>query len=662
MEVQSLKLRIRGLTRQLESKAEKDAQPAVLPSPKSVSVPPNEQPNSEMSRLKLWDGGITVSPPRSPNPTWFGPSSLYYFIKYLSDRLIISSNVPQDGRSNHLPNYDNSRLLLDDAVLVRTNPDVPPNPESEAVSRNAHFDAMKEQYFLDKFWHGCHTGVIPIIDEAAFKEYHQSLWAGRDRERAPSALVDILLAICLQGAIPTLSSEEKKYIADDADSSVSGRWHYRRCQVLLAKESESPSLATLQSHLLSAVYLCGGSFHNMVDASVAQAVRVAYMLGLHIEPCDMPMKLAEERRRLWWATFLMDTKINLKLGRPFLIPDSFASRQLPADNLEAARLSGSTFASISQATTWLTFANCHTTLYGTIRAAHLALFKGMVASSGSDGFHESLTEVDNLEAHARLVNPYIDTLDEWAAAVPPGLRISRQSGGKSLSTDSSPLVIEPFAPIWLQRQRVLLELAYHNLSAGLFRPFIPVRFQTMSQGLAEAHANRCLRHAIIFTRIAHHILTTTSILTGWHETFHWQWNAAISIVGFMLVYPQSSQIPEARDALKSALEVFTTYDAYFLVAKSACAIIEGLIPKIESAYQIGTYGSAAQGNISAASFGDSKDTGPNLQQGTTTNDLLYMNTNDENSQSLFDMALAIDFWDDMGNLWPQTWDIPNNSM
>lgn len=174
--------------------------------------------------------------------------------------------------------------------------------------------------------------MLPIIDEAEFKDHHQSLWSASGTTRKPSALVDIVLALCMkldENAMPVESS------ADGADgTAIPGRCHYRRCQALLAHEMESPSITTLQCQLLSAVYLCGGSFHNMVDTAVAVAVRTAYTLGLHLEaPAGTPRKEVERRRRLWWAVYLMECKIGMKLGRPFQIRDSHAMPELPVRSM-----------------------------------------------------------------------------------------------------------------------------------------------------------------------------------------------------------------------------------------------------------------------------------------------------------------------------------------
>jgi hypothetical protein len=73
-----------------------------------------------------------------------------------------------------------------------------------------------------------------------------------------------------------LSAEEK-----GKDAAIAGRSYYRRCQELLAEEPESPSIMTLQCHMLSVIYLFNGGFHNTAHSTLALASRVAVILGLY---------------------------------------------------------------------------------------------------------------------------------------------------------------------------------------------------------------------------------------------------------------------------------------------------------------------------------------------------------------------------------------------
>ena len=52
----------------------------------------------------------------------------------------------------------------------------------------------------------------------------------------------------------------------------------------------------------------------------------------------------------------------------------------------------------------------------------------------------------------------MEPLEDWLKEVPGAIKTQHQYSGVSFSTDQSALQIEQFAPLWLQRQRLLLEL------------------------------------------------------------------------------------------------------------------------------------------------------------------------------------------------------------
>jgi hypothetical protein len=77
--------------------------------------------------------------------------------------------------------------------------------------------------------------------------------------------------------------------------------------------------------------------------------------------------------------------------------------------------------------------------------------------------HSIWDDPQALESHAELLQLHARSLDQWVNELPRALKTSRQENSISFSTDGTKLDIEPFAPVWLQLQRLNLELMYHNL-------------------------------------------------------------------------------------------------------------------------------------------------------------------------------------------------------
>jgi hypothetical protein len=179
----------------------------------------------------------------------------------------------------------------------------------------------------------------------------------------------------------------------------------------------------------------------------------------------------------------------------------------------------------------------------------------------------------------------MDELSEWLRSVPDGMKTKRRDGGSSFSVDRTGLELERYAPSWLQRQRLLLELLYHNLLMNIHRTFIcfpsnPV-VDSNHTPAAQGHAVSCLNHAIVITDILNQVHTTTEYLKGWYEAFQWQWNSTLSMLGFILAYPLHPSTAAARAAIDDAITVFEVFGNHFAVAASAADVTRSLVNKTD---------------------------------------------------------------------------------
>lgn len=449
-----------------------------------------------------------------------------------------------------------------------------------------YLTGTQEDYFLGLFWQSYHC-TIQIVDEADLKEHYKSLWTTPGKPRKPSALVDIILAICMQfgvAFVPRSSATSGRPIdVDGNDATIAGRWLYRRSQTLLSAELESPSIMTLQCHIFSVYYLCNASFQNMAHGTLALAVRTAHILGLHLEPSEsMPRNERELRKRLWWTLYAVESKTCMKLGRPWSAQISQATCSLPADDHGLALLSGSNFATYGENVTWLTYNLQNTKLVLAVRAVYIAFDDKCGDVLGTNNGSTLYTDPQAMEACAKFLLSSMQCLQTWLHELPDALKTKRKGSGEPFSTDRSRLDVELFAPMWLQRQRLLLELLFHNLAMNLYRPFISFSMTSSSSTMiAEGHATSCVNHAIAITHIMHQILTETDMLSGWHESFQWQWNATLSMIGFLLAYPLTPTSSSARNAIDNAIGVFESFGNNFAIASSAAKITRDLTAKAD---------------------------------------------------------------------------------
>ncbi|TVY68103.1 Transcription factor asqA [Fusarium oxysporum f. sp. cubense] len=637
-EIDKLRRRVKELEAQLlqARNSETPTSQQQEPTPPGGSPALTRPATLESSKTKFWDG-VYLRPARSPHSAWFGPSSLYFFIHRLStflsaqaDHMLIhlASNLEQLGQPT--VTQDSSRLL---APLTRVN------------EEGFYLTPVQEGYFINLYWETYHTCIYAVVDEASFKAHYQSLYvdvpAGSPRK--PSALVDIILAMCMQYHTSALPCGQQGNILEDNDATMAGRWYYRRAQTLLACEVESPSISTLQCHLLCALYVCGGSFHNMADTTISLAIRTAYMLGLHLDPPPtMPRHEREFRRRLWWSVFEADSKVGMKVGRPFLIRDSYVMPDLPSDTLEVAIESGSAFPPIGDNATWLSLNLQRTKLYQTARALNQAFYGHELRVAEG---HSVYDDPNTMEDLANTWSPKTIALTEWTKQIPRALKTSRKYGSP-YSLDDSILGIEQFAPQWLQRQRLHLELEYHHLCIGLHRPFLS--FAPHQGSSATAMAVKCAQHAIQLTNINHQVLSKTPILNGWHEAFQWQWSAAMTLVGFAVAYLNHPLAPAVRSSIKLAVSVLDIFARSFDAASKAAVIVRTLHTNIES---VMAQFEMQSGPTTVATMDGSVLYNPPAQGGMA-NAVANQFDSIGGDFDLLDMAMNVDFWADLDMLLP----------
>ncbi|KAF4450473.1 hypothetical protein F53441_6472 [Fusarium austroafricanum] len=638
-EIDKLKRRVKELEAQLSQTRGSETSPIAQ---QQEPTPPGESPSCarptacEDTKTKLWDG-VYLRPARSPHSAWFGPSSLYFFIHRLSTFLSAQADHMLIHLASNLEQLEQPAVLQDSSRLLA--------PLTRVNDEGFYLTPVQEGYFINLYWETYHTSLYAVLDEASFKAYNQSLYVDvpPGAPRKPSVLVDIIVATCMQYRTSSIPCGQQGSIVEDNDATMAGRWYYRRAQALLACEVESPSLSTLQCHLLCAMYVCGGSFHNMADSICALAVRTAYMLGLHLNPpASMPRRERELRKRLWWSVFELDSKVGMKLGRPFLIRDSYVMPDLPSDTLEAAIDSGSAYAPIGDNTTWLSFNLQRVKLYQAARALNLDFYSHELKVAEGDSVYDDPITMEDL---ANVWGPQTTALGEWVNQVPRSLMTSRKDG-RAFSVYRSPLEIEQFAPVWLQRQRLHLELEYHHLCIGLHRPFLS--FSAQQGSAAVSMASKCALHAIEISHIIHQVLSTTSILNGWHEAFQWQWSASMTLVGFAVANPQHSITPAVRSAIKDAVSVLDIFARSFDAASKAAVIVRTLHTNIESVMAHLELQSAQMSGVPLNPMLDKSALGQAGLTDTVANQFDAIGGDFD----LLDMAMNVDFWADLNTLLP----------
>ncbi|KAF2112872.1 hypothetical protein BDV96DRAFT_145493 [Lophiotrema nucula] len=573
-EIEKLKQRVKELESQLKN-PNADVELKVKDEPVtsvklSLSLPVNLDPLRQHGGNKKyynWDF-VSTRTARS-NQQCYGTSSAYYFIGQMTSYL----DAALQQRQSAVQLTSVSRYLAS-PVSPSRNEFVRRFSQPDQLEEH-HMSQSQEECLVDLYF-SSHHWIYPVLDEAEFRTYHRSLWETLDAQRKPSAPVDIVLAICMQyraASTPQLYSTPSYWGSDGGDATIAGRWYYRRCQSLLTDELEGPSIQTFQCHLLSVIWLSNASFQNMAHSVMAMGIRIGVILGLHLEPPEgLPRPQKEFRKRLWWTLYTLEMKMGMELGRPLAVSISMVTCSIP-DDAPATQGVADSMTSFNAQIIRLVLAT---------RAIYIT-FHVKCADVLGKGEQKSLYQDPNtLETCAEFLLSKIDYLQSWVRQVPEALKTKRRDSGHPFSTDRSSLDVRPTTPSWLPRQRLFLELTYHNHSMSLYRPFIS--FNKKADAcipLTESNAISCVNHAITITNIVHQMLAETDLLNGWHETFQWQWNATLSLIGYILAYPVGPSTLAARKAISTAIVIFEILSPHFASAVSAANVTRDLSAKAD---------------------------------------------------------------------------------
>lgn len=540
-------------------------------------IPNFETPKSDqVYATKEWEG-VHIQSHGSSDFTYHGPLASAFFGHRMQEYLV---ETLREASSETL---STSHLRLHGPpISVKWQSQLAPSTNAYLQVEPQQLSRAHEQYFLDLFWQSFHC-MYPIVLEAEFDDYYQTLWRSADdqKSRQASTLADSILAICIQFGSAFLRSDADHDSPGEKSSHVengleTAHYYFRRCQLNLLQEMEGPSIMALQSQIYCVVYLMNMSWFTSADTMLAAAVRTAE--ALHINSLNSNIESRAHREmheRVWHSLIALGQHISLILGRTPISHADITLGDSPKDGHEHAMLSGSMlFSPNHEDITWLSFHKQYTLLLRKAHAVQKSLYQNATKKLEQRNAKSIYDQPILVEELAGCLGREVRTIYDWAHNVPQSLKIARKGSGEAFSTERTALHIDGFSPLWLQRQRVLLEVLYHHIQLSNLRTFL--RFPPGSSSitpLSDCHSINCLNHAIILTNILHQVLSETDILRGWSPIFQCQWDAALCIVGFVLSNPVCPPTPAARKSIQTAISSFECMGKYLSKANEAAQII-----------------------------------------------------------------------------------------
>ncbi|MCJ1377100.1 hypothetical protein MMC17_000191, partial [Xylographa soralifera] len=131
-----------------------------------------EQDLAESRLKRVWEG-IYISTARSPQKTWYGSSSLFYFIGRIDAFLTVA--LQQSHLADRmLPNSASNLLDRPTTVTAEEQAGQLAGPTDDPITTGRYLTSTQEEYSLGLFWQSYYTSY-PILDELESKKYYRSL-------------------------------------------------------------------------------------------------------------------------------------------------------------------------------------------------------------------------------------------------------------------------------------------------------------------------------------------------------------------------------------------------------------------------------------------------------------------------------------------------------
>ncbi|TRX91495.1 hypothetical protein FHL15_007719 [Xylaria flabelliformis] len=411
---------------------------------------------------------------------------------------------------------------------------------------------------LDMYWQRWHA-LTPILSRSHIEALYPTLWSPDGVEQRGASLTDGILALSLLRLHSAgLHRRLLGLHSEHGDCSLA---YFRRCYASTSQFDAfaQPSLKHVRCYILMALYMLDVGEYQGAYNMIGLAMRAAHTLNLHhgLPETDPDAPLAH---RIWWTIVHLDFRCARLLGRPIGVQLGDINCALPA-------LDEFTYHSQSIRLTWNALAVIDACSRHSPR-------------TGTDRFAD-------VESRAALLSTKLTQLREWREKElrpmirrPLHVEHRRTPDWIHAVTDTSPSQL---------LHEVLLELQYYEEIIGLHRAFICFPSGSLvpqRSPQADAHATTALNHAMATIDLVHRVMSATDMLYGCSEVYQWQWNALLTLVGFLMAYPLCDYAPNARRHVQLAHDIFNAADDRNTVAAKAATLTHSLCLKVDSLVQI----------------------------------------------------------------------------
>ncbi|EDU44575.1 fungal specific transcription factor domain containing protein [Pyrenophora tritici-repentis] len=439
------------------------------------------------------DSPVPQGGQRDQQGHYVGSSSAVSFLIRIQRRLHQDSSLSHDSTiftfgDAPLPEFDLSLFLL------------PPKPDAQRLVERYFDYAAPTHRFLHR----------PSIEKLVEEFYEtQGEMRGKEDGKAKAALLMVVFA------------QAQAYMPPGSAVRNNSARYFFAAEHQLSKERGAVRLASVQARLLQCFYLLTQSRINHCWSLFGTLSHLVLAIGLNrSRRCDPSNNIdyveLECRRRLFWCAYSLDKYLAAALGRPRTFKDEDIDQELPTVVNDSDLLPNYIKP---------TAPNCHSVMTAPVEHIKLTRIVSLVLRD------LYCIRPPSLARRIELSTKYTSDLHAWHNSLSGFLAGSGFEGG----FDSQLLI-----PIY-QRQRSVLNLAYHHALLLIHRPFLLRDFASLTH--MPTHPNwsanpvrthdtstnitACLEAAMAILRIVDDVFISSNLFRSFWFTQYYAFCAVV---------------------------------------------------------------------------------------------------------------------------------------
>lgn len=424
--------------------------------------------------------------------------------------------------------------------------------EGNATMQQKNLYIKEAQYFIDAYFQNFHF-IHPFIDKEIFHRRVAAMWAAGDPAHDMCFFCTYLSLMSLGALIGEWEWEE-----DRLGGLTRFEWSRKLFDEALANLADLHFPANLDT--VHCLYMCAKVCQNELNHNMAYlysgfAVRICLTAGFNQDngggldnrrTNSSPSSL--QLSRTWWGLYSLEMELSFALGRPDTLGlDEYHDRPIPpVDDSEYAIIP----LMVDSARI--------------VRRIAIGIYHSRMS------WQQKMTQAQSLE----------DELDGWVAGLPERIK-------PSFSTSSSPSSSRGLAalrqPKWCRRQKIIMEIRYHNVRMLLFRPLLSIVTRDSATppppGVAKA-VDKCTTSAKRIIEIVHEAMIANSwFRTWWDNTMYILFATAVLLLHTSRAGQQSRgpTIPPQVDIAVAILEAMDEC----MVARKSANIIRHMLAQVK---------------------------------------------------------------------------------